>query len=56
MVLAVALSVDYSAHVGHCFMGKGGEDKNKRALEALADMGAAVLNGAISTGKEIQCY
>eukprot|EP00526_Cylindrotheca_closterium_P001359 CAMPEP_0113628114 /NCGR_PEP_ID=MMETSP0017_2-20120614/14568_1 /TAXON_ID=2856 /ORGANISM="Cylindrotheca closterium" /LENGTH=897 /DNA_ID=CAMNT_0000538409 /DNA_START=59 /DNA_END=2752 /DNA_ORIENTATION=- /assembly_acc=CAM_ASM_000147 len=49
MVLAVGLSVDYSAHVGHCFMVKGGEDKNKRALEALADMGASVLNGAIST-------
>lgn len=49
MVLAVGLSVDYSAHVGHCFMVKGGDDKNKRALEALADMGASVLNGAIST-------
>jgi hypothetical protein len=49
MVLAVGLSVDYSAHVGHCFMVKGGEDKNKRTLEALADMGASVLNGAIST-------
>jgi len=49
IVLAVGLSVDYSAHVGHCFMVKGGEDKNKRALEALADVGAAVLNGATST-------
>lgn len=49
MVLAVGLSVDYSAHVGHCFMVKGGDDKNRRALEALADMGASVLNGAIST-------
>lgn len=49
IVLAVGLSVDYSAHVGHCFMVKGGKDKNARALEALADIGAAVLNGAIST-------
>jgi len=49
IVLAVGLSVDYSAHVGHCFMVKGGDDRNKRALEALADMGASVLNGAIST-------
>lgn len=49
MVLAVGLSVDYSAHVGHCFMVKGGPDKNARALEALSDIGAAVLNGAIST-------
>jgi Niemann-Pick C1 protein len=49
IVLAVGLSVDYSAHVGHCFMVKGGTDSNKRASEALADIGAAVLSGAIST-------
>ena len=49
LVLAVGLSVDYSAHVGHSFMVKGGTDKNKRALEALADMGAAVLAGGFST-------
>jgi len=49
IVLAVGLSVDYSAHVGHCFMVKGGSDKNKRVTEALADIGAAVLSGAIST-------
>eukprot|EP00934_Nitzschia_sp_Nitz4_P001366 Nitzschia sp. Nitz4//scaffold395_size11642//5914//11294//NITZ4_009033-RA/size11642-processed-gene-0.12-mRNA-1//-1//CDS//3329550258//1366//frame0 len=48
MVLSVGLSVDYSAHVGHCFMTKAG-DRNTRTTEALADMGAAVLNGAIST-------
>eukprot|EP00549_Striatella_unipunctata_P000485 CAMPEP_0118715154 /NCGR_PEP_ID=MMETSP0800-20121206/26691_1 /TAXON_ID=210618 ORGANISM="Striatella unipunctata, Strain CCMP2910" /NCGR_SAMPLE_ID=MMETSP0800 /ASSEMBLY_ACC=CAM_ASM_000638 /LENGTH=902 /DNA_ID=CAMNT_0006621239 /DNA_START=79 /DNA_END=2787 /DNA_ORIENTATION=- len=49
LVLAVGLSVDYSAHVGHCFMTKGGDDKNRRALESLADIGAAVLSGALST-------
>ncbi len=49
IVLAVGLSIDYSAHVGHCFMVKGGDDKNRRALEALADIGAAVLNGALTT-------
>jgi Niemann-Pick C1 protein len=49
IVLAVGLSVDYSAHVGHCFMVKGGKDKDRRALESLADIGAAVLNGAMST-------
>lgn len=49
IVLAVGLSVDYSAHVGHCFMVKGGADKNTRVTEALADIGAAVLNGALST-------
>lgn len=30
-------------------MTKPGGDKNQRAIEALADIGAAVLNGAIST-------
>jgi Niemann-Pick C1 protein len=49
IVLAVGLSVDYSAHVAHCFMVKPGDNKNERALEALADIGAAVLSGAIST-------
>ena len=49
MVLAVGLSVDYSAHIGHSFMTKRGDDKNARATEALADMGQAVLSGAIST-------
>jgi len=38
-----------SLKVGHCFMTKAGDDKNKRALEALADIGAAVLSGALST-------
>ena len=49
IVLAVGLSIDYSAHVGHCFMAKGGSNKNKRALEALADIGSAVLSGALTT-------
>ena len=49
IVLAVGLSVDYSAHIGHCFMVKGGNSKDDRATEALADIGASVLNGALST-------
>jgi predicted RND superfamily exporter protein len=49
LVLAVGLSVDYSAHIGHSFMVKGGEDNDRRTLEALADMGAAVLSGGTST-------
>jgi Niemann-Pick C1 protein len=49
LVLAVGLSVDYSAHIGHCFMVKGGSSKDQRAIEALADIGASVLNGAMST-------
>ena len=49
VVLAVGLSIDYSAHVGHCFMVKGGNSKDDRATEALADIGSSVLNGALST-------
>jgi hypothetical protein len=49
LVLAVGLSVDYSAHVGHSFIMKGGYSKPKRVIEALADMGSAVLAGGMST-------
>lgn len=49
MVLAVGLTVDYSAHIGHCFVTQSGHDKNQRATEALADIGSAVLSGATST-------
>uniref|UniRef100_A0A7S1U0H9 SSD domain-containing protein n=2 Tax=Phaeomonas parva TaxID=124430 RepID=A0A7S1U0H9_9STRA len=48
LVLAVGLSVDYSAHVGHAFMTKQGTNE-QRVIAALSDIGAAVLNGAIST-------
>jgi uncharacterized membrane protein YdfJ with MMPL/SSD domain len=46
IVLAVGLSIDLSAHVGHCFMHKGGKDKDACSLEALANIGASVFNGA----------
>lgn len=49
LVLAVGLSVDYSAHIGHCFMVKGGLSKDQRVIESLADIGASVVNGALST-------
>ena len=49
IVLAVGLSIDYSAHVGHCFMVKGGDDRNLRVLESLSDIGSAVLSGALTT-------
>ena len=48
LVLAVGLSVDYSAHVAHCFMTKQGSRK-ERVIAALEDIGVPVLNGAIST-------
>jgi predicted RND superfamily exporter protein len=49
LTLAVGLAVDYSAHVAHCFMLKGGTDKRQRVVESLADIGSPVLNGAMST-------
>lgn len=49
IVLAIGLSVDYSAHVAHNFMVKGGDDKKKRVTEALADIGSSVLSGGITT-------
>jgi len=49
LVLAVGLSVDYSAHIGHCFMTKTGDNRNERVLETLTDVGTAVMNGAITT-------
>jgi len=49
LTLAVGLAVDYSAHVGHCFMLKPGNNRSERVIETLTDIGAAVLNGAIST-------
>jgi len=48
LVLAFGLCVDYSAHIGHCFMLKGGT-RDERARAALVDIGAPVINGAFST-------
>merc|ERR1712039_746419 len=48
LVIAVGLCVDYAAHVGHCFMTKEGA-RGDRVIATLGDVGAAVLNGGIST-------
>lgn len=48
LVIAVGLAVDYSAHVGHAFMTKSGT-RAERVVATLGDVGAAVLNGGIST-------
>mmetsp|Transcript_1584 Transcript_1584/g.2114 ORF Transcript_1584/g.2114 Transcript_1584/m.2114 type:complete len:909 (+) Transcript_1584:142-2868(+) len=47
-ILAVGLSVDYAAHIGHCFMIKDGT-REERIIASLEDIGAPVLNGALST-------
>merc|ERR1712228_853558 len=48
LVIAVGLSVDYSAHVAHNFMKQSGS-RQERVVKTLGDVGAAVLCGGIST-------
>lgn len=48
LVLAVGLAVDYAAHIAHCFMLKQGT-REERVAAAMRDIGAPVINGAIST-------
>eukprot|EP00933_Yihiella_yeosuensis_P032822 TRINITY_DN26483_c0_g1_i1.p1 TRINITY_DN26483_c0_g1~~TRINITY_DN26483_c0_g1_i1.p1 ORF type:complete len:927 (+),score=196.51 TRINITY_DN26483_c0_g1_i1:71-2851(+) len=48
LVIAVGLSVDYAAHVGHSFMTKVGTNQ-ERAISTMGDVGSAVLNGGVST-------
>ncbi|XP_055549152.1 patched domain-containing protein 3-like [Wyeomyia smithii] len=47
--LAVGLCVDYAAHIGHTFLTIGNGNRNKRALETVLHIGAAVLYGGGST-------
>lgn len=47
-VIAIGLCVDYAAHVGHSFMTKAGT-RSERVTACLADVGAAVMNGGLST-------
>ena len=47
-VISIGLCVDYAAHVGHSFMLKAGS-RDERVTAALADIGAAVVNGGLST-------
>jgi len=49
LVIAVGLSVDYAAHVGHNFMMQEGASRIERTVKTMGDVGAAVLSGGIST-------
>lgn len=48
LVISVGLCVDYAAHIGHCFMKQNGT-RPERVVATLGDVGAAVLNGGVST-------
>ena len=54
LVLAVGLAVDYAAHIAHCFMMKQG-GREERVAAAMRDIGAPVVNGAISTSLAVIC-
>ncbi|XP_061175023.1 protein patched homolog 1-like isoform X2 [Saccostrea echinata] len=47
-VIAIGLAVDYSAHIGHCFMTFVG-DRNERVRATLVEMGNPVFSGGFST-------
>ena len=50
MVIAIGLSVDYSAHIGEAFMlSKKSENNSMRVNDALERMGPSVFSGAFST-------
>lgn len=49
MVAFVSSELFGNSYLSRSFMTKSGEDRNQRVTEALADIGAAVLSGAIST-------
>jgi len=48
LVLAIGLSVDYSAHVAHAFIVATGT-RQERADHAIGEIGTAVIHGAMST-------
>lgn len=47
--LAVGLCVDYAAHIGHTFLTISHGNRNRRSLETVLHIGAAVLYGGGST-------
>merc|ERR1712070_373902 len=49
LVISVGLCVDYAAHIGHSFMKTPGSSRGERVVKTLGNVGAAVLNGGIST-------
>lgn len=44
LVLSIGLAVDYSAHIGHAFMGARGT-RDERVRTALTEMGSDVMHG-----------
>ncbi|XP_066915990.1 patched domain-containing protein 3-like isoform X1 [Clytia hemisphaerica] len=55
LILAIGLSVDYSAHIGHGFMAAREGNRVQRAAHALEEIGPAVVHGGFSTFLAFVC-
>ena len=48
IVISVGLCVDYSVHIGHCFVVSSGS-RVERTITSLEKIGPAVFNGGLTT-------
>lgn len=55
LIIAIGLSVDYSAHIGHGFMASRNGNRVERAANALEEIGPAVVHGGFSTFLAFVC-
>ena len=49
ITIAQGITVDYSAHIVHCFMKTPGSSREERIKKSMVDIGPAVFNGGVST-------
>ena len=49
LVIAIGLTVDYSVHIAHGFMAAQGKSRDDRVIQALYEVGPAVIHGGFST-------
>jgi predicted RND superfamily exporter protein len=49
LLLALGLTVDYSAHLAHAYMHSPGETKDVRMRSALEKIGVSIFNGGMTT-------
>ncbi|KAK1879545.1 Patched domain containing protein 3 [Dissostichus eleginoides] len=49
LVMCIGFSVDFSAHISYSFVSSPKSDVNEKAIDAMARLGYAILQGALST-------
>ncbi|KAE8291266.1 Patched domain-containing protein 3 RND-type protein RNDEu-3 [Larimichthys crocea] len=49
LVMCIGFSVDFSAHISYAFVSSQKSDVNEKAIDALANLGYPVVQGALST-------